>query len=94
MRMIQPVSIAAQQLAAVNGVKAMPEVQRSGEAQALPKAPVMDEYVPEEPQEPSGFYWPETDENGRRGIRYDTPESSGDKAETCTGNTDAVDREI
>ena len=94
MSMIQQVSIAAQQVAAANAVRPAPEAQRSAEAQPLPKAPVMDEYIPEEPQEPSGFYWSETDENGQPGIHYDAPKVSGDKAETCTGNTDAVDREI
>lgn len=94
MSMIQPVSLAAQQIAAVNDVKPIPAARHLGEGQPPPKVPVMDEYVPEEPQEPSGLYWPETDENGQLGIHYDAPAPSGGKPETCTGNTNAVDREI
>ena len=92
------------------GVKAAPEVQRP-EAEAFPHspAPVMDEYVPEEKQEPSGRYWLGKDENGKPKVCFDDPERADDKpsdapapakearedkAERCTGNTDQVDREI
>ena len=36
--------------------------------------PVMDEYIPEEPQEPSGRYWMGKDEDGQPKIYFDDPE--------------------
>ena len=99
-------SNAAQSLAAAAGVKAAPEVQRP-EAQASDRspAPVVDEYVPEEKQEPSGRYWLGRDEDGRPKVYFDDPEraddnpapamkATEDKTERCTGSTDQVDREI
>ena len=104
------VSGAARSLTAAAGVKAAPEVRRpEAEASARSRAPVMDEYTPEEKQEPSGRYWIGRDEDGRPKICFDDPEradgthsdapapakkSMGDKAERCTANTDQVDREI
>ena len=101
---------AARSLAAAAGAKAAPEVQRpEAEASTRSRAPVMDEYVPEEKQEPSGRYWLGQDEDGRPKVYFDDPEradgkpsgtsapakkASEDKAERCTGNTDQVDREI
>ena len=40
--------------------------------------PVMDEYVPEEPQEPSGRYWMGKDEDGQPKIYFDDPERAAD----------------
>ena len=69
----------------------------------------MDEYVPEEKQEPSGRYWLGKDEDGQPKVYFDDPEravdkpsgvpapekkAEGDKKERCTANTDQVDREI
>ena len=104
------VSGAARSLAAAAGVKAAPEIPQSeAEASAQARAPVVDEYVPEEKQEPSGRYWLGRDEDGRPKVYFDDPEradgespdapapapkAEGDKAERCTGNTDQVDREI
>lgn len=116
---------AAQSPAAVRGVKGTPEVHRpGGEEQGRPLKPVMDKYIPEEKQEPSGRYWLGKDEDGKPKICFDDPEraadapeqpselpgaddpehnegaegpdkqAAGDKAESCTGNTDKVDREI
>ena len=101
---------AAQALAAAANVKAVPEVQRpEAEASARSRAPVVDEYVPEEKQEPSGRYWLGRDEDGRPKVFFDDPELAddqpsdapapekkveGDNAERCTGSTDQVDREI
>ena len=100
----------AARLHAAAGVKEPPQVrQAEAEPSARSRAPVMDEYVPEEKQEPSGRYWPGRDENGRPKICFDDPErasggssgtpapagkAAGDKAERCTANTDQVDREI
>ena len=99
-----------QSLTAAASVKAVPEVQRpETEASARSRAPAVDEYVPEEKQEPSGRYWIGRDEDGRPKVCFDDPERSADepsdtpapakktkedKAERCTGSTDQVDREI
>ncbi len=76
------------------------------EPRPTPQRPVTDEYIPEEKQEPSGLYWLERDEDGNPQIRFDDPgqpeespeagkpEKESRKAETITGNTDQVDREI
>ena len=104
------VSGAARPITAAAGVKAVPEAQRPGaEVPARSRAPVMDEYVPEEKQEPSGRYWLGKDEDGKPKVCFDDPEradnkpsdapapaekAGGDKAERCTGSTDQVDREI
>ena len=117
---------AAQSPASVSGVKEIPKVQRPEEKEEnRPLKPMMDEYVPEEKQEPSGRYWLGKDADGQPKIYFDDPEraadapqkqdelpdtdspdkdreadapgkkaSNGRKAETCTGSTDAVDREI
>ena len=92
------------------GVKEPPQIQRPEAEPPVPsRAPVVDEYVPEEKPEPSGRYWLGRDEDGRPKVYFDDPERSddkpsdapapagkaaGDKAERCTGNTDQVDREI
>ena len=104
------VSGAVRPLAAAAGVKAASEVQRpEAEVPAYVRAPVMDEYIPEEKQEPSGRYWLVRDEDGQPKVFFDDPErtddkpsdapapaqkAQGDKAERCTANTDQVDREI
>ena len=92
------------------GVKAASEVQRpEAEVPARSRTPVMDEYIPEEKQEPSGRYWLGKDENGQPKVYFDDPEQAdnkpsdapapgkkaeGDKKERCTANTDQVDHEI
>ena len=48
------------------------------EAQGRPRKPVMDEYIPEEPQEPSGRYWMGRDEDGQPKIYFDDPERAAD----------------
>ena len=88
--MIQPVNGAVANTAAV-GVREPIAPQRPESAEPV-REPVVDEYVPEEKQEPSGRYWLETGEDGQRKIHFDDPEK--EPAETCTGNTDRVDREI
>ena len=92
------------------GVKEPPQVQRTeAEIPVQSRAPVMDEYIPEEKQEPSGRYWLGRGDDGRPKVCFDDPEravdassdapapaerATGDKAERCTGSTDQVDREI
>lgn len=112
--MIQLISSLSSSAAQAVGVKEAPAVQRpdSG-APARPQKPMMDEYVPEEKEEPSGRYYLGKDENGQPKVYFDDPErdegtdspepkaadapkekADGKRAETCTGNTDKVDREI
>lgn len=84
-----------QSLAALSGIRAATPVQRleASSAQAPEKAaPIMVEYVPEENHTPSGLYWIGRDEQGAPKVFFDDPE--GKPAETCTTNTDKVDREL
>ena len=73
------------------------ENQVNGNSMPLPK----DEYISSEKSgnKPSGLYRVEQDENGNPKVLYDDPKkvqkkSATGKAEECTTNTDAVDREI
>ncbi len=105
--MIQPISGFGSGVAQAAGVKEAPTVQRPDSGSpARPQKPMMDEFVPEEKREPSGRYYLGKDENGQPKVFFDGPEqdegpdapkpkaADGKKAETCTGNTDQVDREI
>ena len=88
---------AAQPSVPVAGVDELKKVQRpEDETQSRCQKPVMDEYVPEEKPEPSGRYRLGKDEDGKPKIDFDGPEKSGsDKdGQSCTCNTDKVDREI
>ena len=49
--------------------------QKPEEAGKRPLKPVMDEYIPEEPREPSGRYWMDRGEDGQPRIYFDDPES-------------------
>ena len=69
---IQPLTMAEKVLGASKVQK--PEE----EAQGRQLKPVMDEYVPEEPQEPSGRYWMGRDEDGQTKIYFDAPERAAD----------------
>lgn len=105
--MIQPISGFGSGVAQAGGVKEAPGFQRTDSAApASPQKPMMDEYVPEEKREPSGLYYLGKDENGQPKVFFDAPErddspyapepkaADGKKAETFTGSTDKVDREI
>lgn len=93
-------------LPSVPDVKGPPENERPENAdRSRPIKPVKDEYIPEENQEPIGRYRPGRDENGDPKIYFDDPrqdkapkapdgEDSGGRADSCTGSTDRVDREI
>lgn len=85
----------AQPMAAVSAARQAAPVRRpEAQPRSAPArpAPVMDEYVPGEAREPSGLYWVGKDENGSPKVFFDDPE--GRPAETCTANTDKVDREL
>ena len=73
------------------------ENQVNGNSMLVPK----DEYISSEKSgnKPSGLYRMGQDENGNPKVLYDDPKkvqkkSATGKAEECTTNTDAVDREI
>ena len=51
------------------------------EARSRRPAPAMDEYVPEEPREPSGRYWIGRDGEGRPKLCFDGPERAEDAAQ-------------
>ena len=70
---------AAQPLATAEKVQGASKVQKpEEEAQGRQLKPVMDEYIPEEPQEPSGRYWMGKDEDGQPKIYFDDPERAAD----------------
>ena len=73
------------------------ENKENGSSITVPK----DEYISSEKSgnKPSGLYRIGQDENGNPKVLYDDPKkvkknSASGKAEECTTNTDAVDREI
>ena len=66
---------AVQPLTTAEKVLGASKVQKpEEEAQGRQLKPVMDEYIPEEPQEPSGRYWMGKDEDGQPKIYFDDPE--------------------
>ncbi len=66
---------AVQPLAAAEKVPGASKIQKE---EVRPLKPVMDEYVPEEPQEPSGRYWLGKDGDGQPKIHFDDPERTAD----------------
>ena len=64
---------AIQPLTTAEKVLGASKVQKPGEeeAQGRPLKPVMDEYIPEEPQEPSGRYWMGRDQDGQPKLYFD-----------------------
>lgn len=71
---------AARPLTAVGKIWEAPRTQRPGEDDR-PRTPVMDEYVPEEPREPTGRYWMGRDGDGRPTIYFDDPECAANAPE-------------
>ena len=70
---------AVQPLTTAEKVLGASKVQKpEEEAQGRQLKPVMDEYVPEEPQEPSGRYWMGKDEDGQPKIYFDDPERAAE----------------
>ena len=69
---VQPLTTAEKVL----GASAVQKPEK--EAQDRRLKPVMDEYIPEEPQEPSGRYWMGKDEEGQPKIFFDDPERAAD----------------
>ena len=85
-------------LAAPEKTQSAPKVQKPEEPQSRQPKAMMDEYVPEEPEEPSGRYWMGKDQDGQPKIHFDDPEKAAgapkNPEEKWMGNTDKVDREI
>lgn len=85
-----------------------PARQAELETPARSPVPKVDRYDPEEPQPPSGRYWPGRDEEGRSKVFFDDPERAAKpeeapdgshekrpgEPEKCTCDTGKVDREI
>ena len=70
---------AVQPLTTAEKVLGASKVQKSEEeSQSRQLKPVMDEYIPEEPQEPSGRYWMGKGEDGQPKIYFDDPERAAD----------------
>ncbi len=70
---------AVQPLTTAEKVLGASKVQKpEEEAQGRPRKPVMDEYIPEEPQEPSGRYWMGKDEDGQPKIYFDDRSRAAD----------------
>ena len=73
---------AVQPLTTAEKVQEASKVQKSeDEAKGRQLKPVMDEYIPEEPREPSGLYWMGRDEDGQPKIYFDDPERAADAPE-------------
>ena len=80
---VQPLTTAEKVLGASRVQK--PEEESQGRQ---PK-PVMDEYVPEEPREPSGRYWVGKDEDGQPKIYFDDRSRAEDAAKQPEGTPEA-----
>ena len=65
------------------------KVQKTEEVPSCPRRPVLDEYVPEEAQEPSGRYWISKGEDGQPKIYFDDPERAADAPEQPEAVPDA-----
>ena len=86
-------SIGAQQpLIEVQKASRLPAAEEISAPQEQLKAPVYDEYTPEDKtaHQPIGLYEIVPDEDGHPSIRFDNP----DKVEQTTTNTERVDREL
>lgn len=77
----------------VQNVSQLPAAEEAPQEQ--PKAPLYDEYTPEDKvaSQPIGLYEVVPDEDGRPTIRFDDPGKAG-RTEQTTTNTDQVDREL
>ncbi len=76
---------------AAEKVLGAPQVQRP-EEETPQRKPVMDEYVPEEPQEPSGRYWLGRDEDGQPKIYFDDPERAAEGPEQANQGAKGPER--
>ena len=84
---------AVQPLTTAEKVLGASKVQKpADEVQGRQRKPVMDEYVPEEPQEPSGRYWMGKDEDGQPKIYFDDPERAADAPKQQIGRASCRER--
>ena len=80
---------AAQPLTAAGKVLGTSKIQKpEEESRGHHPEPVMDEYVPEEPQEPSGRYWMGKDEDGQPKIYFDGRSRAADAPKQPAGVLD------
>ena len=83
---------AVQPLTTAEKVLGASKVQKpEEEAQGRQLKPVMDEYIPKKPQEPSGRYWMGRDEDGQPKIYFDDPERVADAPEQPVDAPEAED---
>ena len=86
---------AVQPLITAEKVHGASKVQKPGEeAQSRQLKPVMDEYVPEEPQEPSGRYWMGKDEEGQPKIFFDDRSRTADLPKQPEGSPEAEEPDL
>ena len=84
---------AVQPLTTTEKALGVPKVQKPDEeTQSRRLKPVMDEYVPEEPQEPSGRYWMGKDGDGQPKIYFDDPEQAADEPKQLECEPDQADQ--
>ena len=81
---------AVQPLTTAEKVLGASKVQKpEEESQGRQLKSMVDEYVPEEPQEPSGRYWMGKGEDGQPKIYFDDPERAADAPKQPEGTPDA-----
>ena len=84
---------AVQPLTTTEKALGVPKVQKPDEeTQSRRLKPVMDEYIPEEPQEPSGRYWMGKDGDGQPKIYFDDPEQAADEPKQLECEPDQADQ--
>lgn len=85
-------SVSAGAAAAAGKALEASKIRDPGEAaQGRPSKPVMDEYIPEGPQEPSGRYWAGKDGDGQLKIYFDDPDRGANapqKPEEASGKAE------
>ena len=80
---------AVQPLTTAGKVQGASKVQKpEEESQDRQSKPMMDEYIPEEPREPSGRYWMGKDEVGQPKIYFDDGSQAADAPKQPAGDPD------
>ena len=89
-------NIQSEQRSAVYDIRPADEISgKKQEKEISEKSHGRDEYIPSEEDQSIGLYSVSQDDEGNPKIDYDSPEESDkNKSESCTANTDKVDREI
>ena len=80
--MIQIAGVSANAIQRLKAQEPARSVQQQEEPQERPQKPAVDEYIPEEKQEPAGQYWLGQDEEGNPKIYFDDPERESSQPQT------------